>query len=98
MRIDRVDVIHTAIPLKSSFRTSFGAISAQHSVVTKVYSEGLVAYGEACPFLAPIYSYECVGSVQTVLGSFIIRLERPWPQRLSMLTASSVSPFLCCLT
>jgi O-succinylbenzoate synthase len=72
MRIDRVDVIHTAIPLKSSFRTSFGAISAQHSVVTKVYSEGLVAYGEACPFLAPIYSYECVGSVQTVLGSFII--------------------------
>ena len=60
MRIDRVDVIHTAIPLKSSFRTSFGAISAQHSVVTKVYSEGLVAYGEACPFLAPIYSYECV--------------------------------------
>ena len=32
----------------------------------------LVAYGEACPFLAPIYSYECVGSVQTVLGSFII--------------------------
>ncbi|NLJ61305.1 MAG: o-succinylbenzoate synthase [Firmicutes bacterium] len=72
MRIDRVDVIHTAIPLKTSFRTSFGAISAQHSVVTKVYSEGLVAYGEACPFLAPIYSYECVGSVQTVLGNFII--------------------------
>lgn len=72
MRIDRIDVIHTAIPLKSSFRTSFGAISAQHSVVTKVYSEGLVAYGEACPFLAPIYSYECVGSVQTVLGNFII--------------------------
>ena len=40
--------------------------------MTKVYSEGLVAYGEACPFLAPIYSSECVGSVQTVLGNFII--------------------------
>ncbi len=65
-------MIHTAIPLKSSFRTSFGAISAQHSVVTKVYSDGLVAYGEACPFYAPIYSYECVGSVQTVLGNFIV--------------------------
>lgn len=71
MRLDRIDIIHTAIPLNQTFRTSFGAIAEQHSIVVKVYSEGAVAYGEACPFYAPVYSYECISTMKSVIAEFI---------------------------
>lgn len=72
MVIDRIEVIHTEVPLNQTFRTSFGEIRSQHSVITRVYGEGLVGYGEACPFYAPIYSYEFVGSMKLVLRELII--------------------------
>jgi len=72
MKIERIDVIHTEIPLNQSFKTSFGEIKSQHSIVTKVYSDGLIAYGEACPFFAPVYSYECIDSIKLILDNFII--------------------------
>ena len=71
MRIDRIDVIHTCIPLNQTFRTSFGAINEQHSIVVKVYGEGLTAFGEACPFYAPVYSYECIETIKAVTRDFI---------------------------
>jgi len=72
MKIDRIDLIHTEIPINQSFKTSFGKIRSQHSIITKIYTEGLIAYGEACPFFAPIYSYECIGSMKIILSKFII--------------------------
>jgi len=72
MKIDRIDLVHVEMPLSEHFGTSFGKIWSQHSIVTKIYSEGLIAYGEACPFFAPTYCYECIGSMKMVLGEFII--------------------------
>jgi O-succinylbenzoate synthase len=71
MKLDRIDIIHTAIPLNQTFRTSFGAITEQHSIVVKIYGEGTVAYGEACPFFAPVYSYECISTMKAIISEFI---------------------------
>lgn len=71
MKLDRLDILHTRIPLNQTFRTSFGAISEQHSVIVKAYSDGLVAYGEACPFYAPVYSCECIATMTAVIRDFI---------------------------
>jgi O-succinylbenzoate synthase len=71
MKLDRLDILHTCIPLNQTFRTSFGAINEQHSIVVKAYSDGLVAYGEACPFYAPVYSYECIATMTAVIRDFI---------------------------
>lgn len=71
MRIERIDVIHTNIPMNQTFRTSFGAINEQHSIVVKVYGEGHTAFGEACPFYAPVYSYECIETMKAVIRGFI---------------------------
>ena len=67
MRLDRLDILHTCIPLNQTFRTSFGAINEQHSIIVRAYSDGLVACGEACPFYAPIYSYECIATMKAVI-------------------------------
>ncbi|GAH48301.1 unnamed protein product, partial [marine sediment metagenome] len=37
-------------------------------MVTKIYSEGLIAFGEATPFFAPTYCYEGIESMKMVLG------------------------------
>lgn len=71
MKLDRIDIIHTAIPLNQTFRTSFGAITEQHSIITKIYSDGAIAYGEACPFYAPVYSYECISTMKAVIAEFV---------------------------
>ena len=72
MLIDRVEIYQTEIPLNQTFKTSFGGISVQCSVIVKIYAEGEVGYGEACPFLMPIYSYECTSTMVPILKDFII--------------------------
>lgn len=71
MKIERVDLIHIAVPLIHPFRTSFGEISKQDSVIVRVHGDGLIGYGEVSPGFRPIYSYETVETVWHILRDFI---------------------------
>ena len=68
MRIDRVDIIRVLNPFKHPFQTSFTKFENRDALLVKVYSEGLVGWGECKPF----YNPEDNGTVLHILSDIII--------------------------
>lgn len=66
MRIDRIDLYHVAMPLKYPWRTAYGEDAAIESVLCRLTSGSLEAWGEAAPFAAPCYSPEWAGGAFAV--------------------------------
>jgi O-succinylbenzoate synthase len=66
MHIDRIDLFHVAMPLLYPWRTAYGEDAAIESVLCRVTSGSLVAWGEAAPFAAPCYSPEWAGGIFAV--------------------------------
>ncbi|AOT72067.1 o-succinylbenzoate synthase [Geosporobacter ferrireducens] len=58
MRIDRIDVIRVKNPFLHPFETSFARFVERDALIVKIYSEGLVGYGECKAFHAPLYNAE----------------------------------------
>lgn len=58
LRVDRVDVYEVAMPLLAPWRTSYGRDDAIHSLLVRVTSGDVEAWGEATPFERPEYSSE----------------------------------------
>ena len=56
MRIERIELTHVLVPLKDPFRISSGAVSEKDGIVVRLFSEGLVGYGEASPMSGAFYS------------------------------------------
>lgn len=67
MRIDRIELFHVAMPLIYPWRTAYGEDAAIHSVLCRLSSGSVDAWGESAPFAAPCYSPESAGSVFQVV-------------------------------
>ncbi|RLS51672.1 MAG: o-succinylbenzoate synthase [Planctomycetota bacterium] len=66
MRIDRIELFHVAMPLISPWRTAYGEDAVVESVLCRMSSGSVDAWGEACPLAAPCYSPEhATGVFQT---------------------------------
>ena len=63
MRIDRIELFHVAMPLISPWRTAYGEDHAVESVLCRMSSGSLAAWGESSPLAAPCYSPEWAGGV-----------------------------------
>ena len=63
MRIDRIELNHVAMPLISPWRTAYGEDAAIHSVLCRLTSGSVDAWGESAPFAAPCYSPEWAGGI-----------------------------------
>jgi O-succinylbenzoate synthase len=72
MKIDRIDLYHLRMPLKSAFETSFGRIDTRDCVLIEAHSGELVGYGECPADRDPGYSYETVGTAWHILQEFLI--------------------------
>ena len=72
MRIDRIDVIRVLNPFKHPFQTSFTKFENRDALLVKVYSEGLIGWGECKAFYGPFYNPEDNGTVFHILKDFII--------------------------
>ena len=72
MRIDRVDIIRVLNPFKHPFQTSFTKFENRDALLVKVYSEGLVGWGECKAFYGPFYNLEDNGTVLHILSDIII--------------------------
>ncbi|MFV1966031.1 MAG: o-succinylbenzoate synthase [Pirellulaceae bacterium] len=71
MRIDRVDLFHVAMPLVSPWRTAYGEDAAVHSVLCRIRSGSIDAWGESAPLAAPCYSPEWGGGVFAVVRDWL---------------------------
>ena len=72
MRIDRIDIIRVLNPFKHPFQTSFTKFENRDALLVKVYSEGLVGWGECKAFYGPFYNPEDNGTVLHILRDLII--------------------------
>jgi o-succinylbenzoate synthase len=63
MKIDRIELFHVAMPLIYPWRTAYGEDAAIHSVLCRLSSGSVDAWGESAPFAAPCYSPECAAGI-----------------------------------
>ncbi|MCY2967944.1 MAG: o-succinylbenzoate synthase [Planctomycetota bacterium] len=63
MRIDRIELFHVAMPLIYPWKTAYGEDVACHSVLCRLTSGSVHAWGESAPLTAPCYSPEWGGGI-----------------------------------
>lgn len=63
MRIDQIELFHVRMPLLNPWRTAYGEDAAIETVLCRMSSGSLHAWGEASPLAAPCYSSEWAGGV-----------------------------------
>lgn len=63
MKIDRIDLYHVAMPLISPWRTAYGEDAEVHSVLCRMESGSVSAWGESTPLAAPCYSPDWGGGI-----------------------------------
>ncbi|MDA0284594.1 MAG: o-succinylbenzoate synthase [Planctomycetota bacterium] len=66
MKIDRIELFHVAMPLIYPWRTAYGEDAAIHSVLCRMSSGSVEAWGESAPFAAPCYSPECADGIFSI--------------------------------
>lgn len=71
MRIDRIELFHVAMPLIFPWRTAYGEDAAVESVLCRLTSGSVSAWGESSPFAAPCYSPEWAGGVFAVCRDWL---------------------------
>lgn len=71
MKIDRIELFHVAMPLIYPWRTAYGEDAACHSVLCRMTSGSVDAWGESSPLAAPCYSPEWAGGVFAVAKEWL---------------------------
>ncbi|HJT36225.1 MAG TPA: o-succinylbenzoate synthase [Pirellulales bacterium] len=71
MHIDSIDLYHVAMPLISPWRTAYGEDAVAESVLVRMRSGELEAWGESSPLAAPCYSSEWAGGVFACLRDWL---------------------------
>jgi O-succinylbenzoate synthase len=71
MKITKMDILKVAMPMKTSFETSFGRLTHKETVITRLHAGGLTGYGESSAFYAPFYNHETVDSCANIQEHFI---------------------------
>ena len=72
MRIERVELRHIRMPLVHPFETSFGRQQKRDVIIAKLFSQGVVGYGETASMAGPWYSYETIETCWHVQRDFLI--------------------------
>lgn len=71
MNIDAIEVFHVALPLKTPWRTAYGEDHHIESLLVRMQSGDLEAWGESTPFGAPCYSAEWAGGAFACARDFL---------------------------
>ncbi|MEU1475981.1 o-succinylbenzoate synthase [Streptomyces sp. NPDC005760] len=90
MKLERVEVVHVAIPLVSPFRTSFGTMTTKDTFLLHVVTDSAEGWSEFAADPQPRYCSEFVAGAELVLRDFLI----PRVAALPALTAALVGPAL----
>lgn len=71
MKIERVELLRLNIPLVKPFETSFGRDEAEVHIIVKLYSNGLIGYGESPVPVYPGYCYETFDTAWNIQTKFL---------------------------
>ena len=71
MRIDRIELYHVAMPLLYPWKTAYGEDAEVHSVLCRMESGSISAWGESAPLAAPCYSPEWGSGIFSVVKEWL---------------------------
>jgi O-succinylbenzoate synthase len=71
MKIDSIELYHVAMPLIYPWRTAYGEDAACQSVLCRMTSGSVSAWGESSPLAAPCYSPEWAGGLFAVARQWL---------------------------
>jgi o-succinylbenzoate synthase len=90
MKLDQIELREIQMPLVSFFETSFGRTTERRILLVRVFSEGVVGYGEATSPEGPFYNHESTGTAWHILRDFVI----PRILQASMQSPADAAPIL----
>ena len=74
MKIERIELREIGLQLIAPFETSFGATTERRIILVKVFSDGLVGWGECTCNEGPFYNHESTDAAWIVLKDFVAPL------------------------
>ena len=72
MKLEQIELREIQMPLVSFFETSFGRTTQRRILLVRVFSDGVVGYGEATSPEGPFYNHESTGTAWHILRDFVI--------------------------
>ncbi|MBT2419700.1 o-succinylbenzoate synthase [Streptomyces sp. ISL-22] len=90
MKLERVEIVHVAIPLVSPFRTSFGTMTTKDTFLLHLVTDTAEGWSEFAADPEPLYCSEFVAGAQIVLRDFLL----PRARALPALTTAALAPAL----
>ncbi|MDX2593007.1 o-succinylbenzoate synthase [Streptomyces sp. WI03-4A] len=90
MKLERVDIVHVAIPLVTPFRTSFGTMTTKDTFLLHVVTDEAEGWSEFAADPEPLYCSEFVAGAEIVLRDFLL----PRAAALPHLTTAALAPAL----
>ena len=72
MKIERANLYHLRMPLRSTFETSFGRIQERDGLLIELFCEGVIGYGECAADRNPGYSCETASTAWHVLRDCLL--------------------------
>lgn len=71
MKIERIELREIRLPLVAPFETSFGRTYERRIIIVRVFSEGLVGWGECTVGENPFYNHEWTDGVWLLLRDYV---------------------------
>jgi o-succinylbenzoate synthase len=71
MKIERIELREIRMALLSPFETSFGRTTERRILVVRVFSDGLVGYGECTAPEFPFYNHETIDTAWIIISQFV---------------------------
>ncbi|MGW3208253.1 o-succinylbenzoate synthase [Streptomyces sp. NPDC001135] len=90
MKLERVEIVHVAIPLVTPFRTSFGTMTTKDTFLLRAVTDTAEGWSEFAADPEPLYCPEFVAGAEIVLRDFLI----PRVAALPHLTTAALAPAL----
>ncbi|MBA4860387.1 o-succinylbenzoate synthase [Streptomyces sp. PSKA54] len=88
MKLERVELLHVAIPLVTPFRTSFGTMTSKDTFLLHVVTDEAEGWSEFAADPEPLYCSEFVAGAEIVIRDFLL----PRIAALPELTAAALGP------
>ncbi|MGX1135419.1 O-succinylbenzoate synthase [Streptomyces glaucescens] len=88
MKLERVELLHVAIPLVTPFRTSFGVMTSKDTFLLHVVTDEAEGWSEFAADPEPLYCPEFVAGAEIVLRDFLL----PRAAALPRLTTAALAP------
>ncbi len=80
IKIERLEIREINLPLVHFFETSFGRTEKRRILLTKIFCEGAVGYGECTTGEAPLFSHETIDTAWIIIKEVLaqIVIGRTW--------------------